>query len=261
MLEELCSVAAYTDERIGQETLRRLASVRRYNDWLFDELRAHVGQRILEVGCGIGNMTGYFLDRELVVALDILPEALEAAITKFPGQPNLKLVHGDIADPTLLPRLRDYSFDTVACLNVLEHVRADAQALRHMYELLQPDGHLLLFVPAGRYLYGTLDEGLRHWRRYEREPLRELVTAQGFEIVRLVYMNLAGIPGWWLSSRVLKQRILPRRMLGLFNTLAPLFIWVERSLQRLGPLPVGQSLLCIARKPNTLHGPAEDRAA
>lgn len=261
MLEELYNVAAYADERIGQETLRRLASVQRYNDWLFDELRAHVGQRVLEVGCGIGNMTGYFLDRELVVALDILPEALEAAITKFPGRPNLKLVHGDIADPTLLPRLQDYNFDTVACLNVLEHVRADAQALRHMYELLRPGGHLLLFVPAGRYLYGTLDEGLRHWRRYEREPLRELVAAQGFEIIRLVYMNLAGIPGWWLSSRVLKQRILPRRMLGLFNTLAPLFIRVERSLQRLGPLPVGQSLLCIARKPDALPRPAEDWAA
>lgn len=261
MLEELWGTMAVADERIGQETLRRLASVQRYNDWLFDELRTYVGQRILEVGCGIGNMTGYFLDRELVVALDILPEALETAITKFPGRPNLKLVHGDIADPTLLPRLHDYGFDTVACLNVLEHIRADAQALKHMYELLRPGGHLLLFVPAGRYLYGTLDEGLRHWRRYEREPLRALVTAQGFEIVRLAYMNLAGIPGWWLSSRVLKQRILSRRMLGLFNTLAPLFIWMERSLQRLGPLPAGQSLLCIARKPDALSGPAEDRAA
>jgi 2-polyprenyl-3-methyl-5-hydroxy-6-metoxy-1,4-benzoquinol methylase len=237
------------DEAIGRETLRRLASVQRYNDWLFDELRPHVGQRILEVGCGIGNMTTYFIERELIVALDVQAESLEMAAQKFPNHPNLALVQGDIADPAILPRLAPYEVDTVVCLNVLEHIKADDRALRHMLRLLKPGGQLLLFVPAGMYLYGTLDEGLHHWRRYEREALGKLVAAQGFEIVRLTYMNLAGIPGWWLNSRVLKRKLLPRRMLGLFNTLTPFFIWFERSAQRIAPLPVGQSLLCIARKP------------
>jgi len=257
VLEDTIGLMAHSgDESIGQETLRRLASVQRYNDWLYEEIRAYIGQHVLEVGCGIGNMTAYFVDRELCMALDLLPESLEQIASKFPDHPNLKLVHGDIADPALVLRLDGYTFDTVACLNVLEHVKADDRALRHMYRFLRPGGHLLLFVPAGQYLYGSLDEGLHHWRRYEREPLRALVEAQGFEILRLAYMNLAGIPGWWLNSRVLKRQLLPRRMLRLFNTLAPLFIWTERSLQHLGPLPFGQSLLCIARKPAASSRPS-----
>jgi hypothetical protein len=61
-------------------------------------------------------------------------------------------------------------------------------------------------------------------------------------------MNLAGIPGWWLNSRVLKRRLLPEDQLRWFDRLAPIFIGSERLLRRAWDVPVGQSLLCIAQK-------------
>ena len=50
--------AAHADP-IGYETLKRMATVERYNDWIYEVLAPFAGQRLLEVGCGIGNMTEY----------------------------------------------------------------------------------------------------------------------------------------------------------------------------------------------------------
>ncbi len=140
------------------------------------------------------------------------------------------------------------AFDTVICLNVLEHIGDDRTALRYMYEALQPGGHLALFVPAGAYMFGTLDVALGHHRRYDLPNLRRRVSEAGFAIERLGYLNLAGIPGWWLNSRVLKRDLLPAGQLAWFNRLAPLFIRGERLLRRLWDAPAGQSLICIAQR-------------
>jgi len=233
---------------IGYETLRRMATVARYNDWIYEELAPFSGQRILEVGCGIGNMTEYFVDRELLVGLDLLPASVELTRRRHRGRSNVQARRGDITDPALATELRKMHFDTVLCLNVLEHIAADYTALHNMYRILAPGGRLLLFVPAGAFMYGTLDTALGHHRRYDRRNLKEQVHATGFTIERLGYLNLAGIPGWWLNSRVFNRDLLPKRQLTWFNRLAPLFIRSERALRSIWDVPVGQSLLCVGVK-------------
>ncbi len=240
---------ATADDPIGVETLRRMATVGRYNDWIFQEIAPYAGSRLLEVGCGIGNMSEYFVDRDLLMGLDMLPASVELTRRRHLHHDNVMAQLGDITDPGILQELQSYVFDTVICLNVLEHIRADQTALEHMRMLLIPGGRLLLFVPAGAYMYGTLDTALGHFRRYTLAGLRQQVEMAGLEIERLGYLNLAGIPGWWLNSRVLKRDLLPQGQLAWFNRLAPFFIAGERALRRAWDLPVGQSLLCIARRP------------
>lgn len=233
---------------IGQETLRRMASVDRYNRWLFSEISPFVGQRVVEIGCGIGNMTPYFLDREIVVAVDLLPESVEHVQQEFDRFPNVTACLGDILDGRMVAQLRPHCFDTVVCFNVLEHIENDRGALDHMHQLLEPGGRLALVVPAMPLLYGTLDRGLGHHRRYTREGLKVLMDRVGFETEELSYLNLLGIPGWFLSGRVLQQRILPRSGLRTFNILASLFIPLETVVRRVADIPFGQSLVCIARR-------------
>jgi SAM-dependent methyltransferase len=225
-----------------------MAAVERYNAWIYQEFADSVGQRILEVGCGIGNMTEYFIDRELLVGIDLLPASVELTRQQYATRDNVLTHLGDITDPDLNSALTHYHFDTVVCLNVLEHIENDLLALQHMHKVLVPHGKLLLFVPAGAYMYGTLDAALGHYRRYERAMLAERVSAAGFNIQRLSYLNLAGIPGWWLNSRVLKRDILPTSQLKWFNRLAPLFIRGERLLRKVWDAPFGQSLLCVAQR-------------
>jgi 2-polyprenyl-3-methyl-5-hydroxy-6-metoxy-1,4-benzoquinol methylase len=229
-------------QNTGRETLERMASVDRYNAWIYKVIKPWLGLRILEVGCGIGNMTRYFLkNSRQVVALDVLPESVACVRQQY----SLLALEGDICDDSVVEKLHaEYDFDTVVCLNVLEHIPDDGKALKNMFRLLKLGGHLVLYVPAGNYLYGTLDEALGHYRRYNRQQFHDVVSGQGYKIEKIFYMNVAGIFGWYLNSKILKRRILSEKMLSLFNLLTPLFTLVECVIKP----PFGQSLVCIAGK-------------
>src|SRR3954469_17299242 len=125
-----------TIDPVGIETLLRMADVDAYNDWVYRQIRPYMGERVLEVGCGIGNMTGYYADRPLLVCVDLLPESLELAREKVGSRTNLELVQGDICDDATVEQLRDYKFDTTILLNVLEHIPDDARALACIHRLL-----------------------------------------------------------------------------------------------------------------------------
>jgi 2-polyprenyl-3-methyl-5-hydroxy-6-metoxy-1,4-benzoquinol methylase len=228
----------------GVETLRRMATVDRYNDWIYRRIEPHLGQRILEVGCGLGNMTQYFLGRDQLVSIDVLPASVDQVHGLYAAQPGFQALHSDICDERLVEELKPHRFDTVVCLNVLEHILDDTLAIQHMARLLEPGGKLILFVPAGSYLYGELDIALAHHRRYDRRSVLAVIQSAGLvpEVVR--YMNPAGIPGWFLASRVLKRHAPPRGLLHLFNFLTPLFMWADEKVE----MPIGLSVLCIARR-------------
>jgi 2-polyprenyl-3-methyl-5-hydroxy-6-metoxy-1,4-benzoquinol methylase len=229
---------------IGHATLRRMASAGHYNSWIFRLFQPYVGDRVVEVGCGIGNMTRYFLGAQRVVAFDLLPEAVQLVRKMYREATNLTAMQGDVCDVDIVRAIAPLRPDTVVSINMLEHVRRDDLALGNMHALLEPGGHLLLFVPAGAYLYGSLDVALGHYRRYERAQLRDLVQAAGFTVVKLHYVNALGVAGWWLNSCVLRRRILPKSQLRAFNRVIRVMARIER---RCIP-PFGQSLLCIARK-------------
>jgi SAM-dependent methyltransferase len=231
-------------EAVGVETLLRMADVGAYNDWVYRRIRPYLGDRLLEVGSGIGNMSGYYADRRLLVCLDLLPESLALVRAKLGNRPNLVTLEGDVCAEPTIAELASYAFDTAVMLNVLEHIEDDACALAAVHRLLAPGGRLVLLLPAEHYLYGTLDRALGHFRRYEPTEVLPLLDAAGFQLELMEYMNLPGILGWFLNGRVLRRRLLPRPQLALFNVLAPLFEACERKVTP----PRGQSLLVICRK-------------
>ena len=226
----------------GVETLDRMASVDRYNRWVYGSVQRHVGRRILEVGCGLGNMTPYFLGRDLLVSLDLLSASVARVSERFADEPGFEALRGDICARATVESLVGRRFDTVVCLNVLEHIADDRLALDHMGELLTPDGRLILLVPAGPFLYGTLDRAIGHHRRYEASALAELLRSSRLTVHQIDHFNVFGIPGWFLASRVLRRRVPPRGLLRAFNLLTPLFIRFERIFRP----SIGQSIVCIA---------------
>ena len=58
---------------VGAITLRRMARLASYNAWLDARFTDFLGERVLEVGAGVGNQTRYFAHKERVVASDIEP--------------------------------------------------------------------------------------------------------------------------------------------------------------------------------------------
>jgi SAM-dependent methyltransferase len=227
---------------VGAATLERMATAPRYNRWMFERLRPWIGKRILEIGAGIGNLSAFFAERERVVLTDTEPYYLARLGERFRDHPQVRVT--ELRLPAIEPSLVAERLDTVVCLNVLEHIEDDRASLRAMRSLLQPGGRLVLLVPALRALYGALDERLGHFRRYAPRELSGKLEEAGFRMRRLEYFNLAGVPGWWFTGRVLRRRLIPSGALRWYDALVPLF-----RLERLLPWRIGQSLIAIGEVP------------
>ncbi len=205
---------------------------------------------MLEVGAGIGNLTELLVappargdvSRERVVATELSEQFLAGLRKRFRGHANVVVEQLDLGDVPV-ERVRAHGVDTVLCVNVLEHVRDDAAALARLAEALPAGGKLLLYVPALPWLYGSLDQGLQHHRRYSREELRMRLSASGWRIIHMSYMNLLGIPGWFLSSRMLRRKLLPVKQVHLYEKLTGI-LRVEDRFR----LPIGMSLVAVGER-------------
>jgi SAM-dependent methyltransferase len=234
--------ASHPRDQVGAATLERLAEAPNYNRWMFDRLRPWIGQHVLEVGSGIGNLSAFLQDRQRVVLTDTEPWYLDRLRERFRGHANVEVAR--LYLPVLDGALAAERFDTVICLNVLEHVEHDRASLAALRRLLSPGGRLVLLVPALRALYGTLDHALGHYRRYHRGELVAKLREAGLRPRHVEYFNLAGIPGWWLAGRVLRRSLIPTASLRWYDALVPLF-----RLERLLPWRIGQSLIAIGEAP------------
>ncbi len=205
---------------------------------MFDRLRRWIGRRVLEIGSGIGNLSAFLVDRERLVLTDTREEYLTRLRQRFARHPNVAVAR--LYLPHEHGALGGERFDTVICLNVLEHVEDDIASLVAIRALLAPGGRLVLLVPALPALYGSIDRALGHHHRYKRAGLAGLMRDTGFNVAHIEYFNIAGIPGWWFAGRVLRRQTIPSGSLRLYDALVPLF-----RLERLLPWRVGQSLIAI----------------
>ena len=225
-------------------TLNQLAELDAYNRWLFDQFAECLGQRVLEVGAGTGNITQFLrLAERHVTATDVLPAYRRELETRFEKNTNVSVDAFDLSAPAPA-QMVSKSFDTVVCLNVLEHIEDDRFALLQMRSVLTRGGKLALLVPAHRLLYGEFDRAVGHYRRYGRRDLRSLLEECGFRLLSLRSFSLAATLPWWINGRLLKRSYLPSNQTSLANRLVPLL-----KLERLIGPPFGLSLIAIAQNP------------
>lgn len=229
-------------EDIVYQTLQRMKKLHRYNQWIFSKFQPYLGRRVLETGSGIGNITKFLLDRDLIIATDVEPKYLTLLKNTFGKYKKFMIEQLDISGPEV-KRYQSYHIDSVICFNVLEHIEQDEKPLKKIFELLEPGGRLLLLVPSHPWLYGSLDEHLGHQRRYGKKELRNKLETAGFRVIFLKHFNRIGILGWFLDSRILRRKRLPLFQLRIYNLFVPLF-----KLEKFFPLPFGTSLLAVAEK-------------
>jgi SAM-dependent methyltransferase len=229
-------------EDIVYQTLQNMKRLHRYNRWIFSKFRPFLGRRVLEIGSGIGNITKFLIDRDLVIATDVEPKYITALKNTF-GKYKRFMIERLYIPGAEVERYRSHHIDSVICFNVLEHIERDEAALRNIYDLLEPGGRFLLLVPSHPWLYGSLDQHLGHQRRYRKKGLRNMLEAMGFRVIYLKYFNRIGILGWFLNSKVLRRKRLSSFQLRIYNLFVPLF-----KLETLFPLPFGTSLLAVGEK-------------
>jgi SAM-dependent methyltransferase len=223
----------------------RMAKATNYFAWQARMVRPHLGRRVVEFGCGIGNFTGMLLDREAVIAVDVEQELIERLQKRYPNQANLRAVAVGV-DGEGLADVGRFRPDSCVCLNVLEHIEDDRRALEQMASLLPSGGAIVLIVPAFPALRGPIDGHLGHFRRYRRASMRDLARRADLQVDKLRYMNPIGFLGWWMNARIWKLDTQSPAQIAIFDKL---IVPVTERIERVIPPPFGQSLFAVLRKP------------
>ncbi len=229
MLRFWVSDRIFVEDAHGSQILARLSRAPRFNAWMADVVRPHCGRRVLEIGSGTGNLTRRLVPRDAYVASDVNPLYLQSLRALTMDRPYLDVTLTDVTRGESFPEVPG-GFDTVVCLNVVEHVDDDRGALRNIRRVLAPGGKAIVLVPQGPGLFGTLDEVLGHKRRYTDADLRRLALDAGFEVQELVQFNRVGTPAWWLNGRLLRRRHFGLVQIAALNLLTPIFRRVDRAL-------------------------------
>jgi 2-polyprenyl-3-methyl-5-hydroxy-6-metoxy-1,4-benzoquinol methylase len=234
-----------TEKRYAADDLETMSQARRYQAHVFGLVRPFVGARVLEVGCGIGTMTKQLLDvAEHVVCIEPNLNCATLAREALAGDDRvaIRICHLEECSRVELQQER---FDTIVCVNVLEHIQDDVRALTLFADILAPArGHVAIFVPAVQAIYSPHDAALGHHRRYSKPRLRAAFDAAGLDLVALKYTNPIGLLGWMYNLYVSGNTEHTSNQVRLFDRLvAP---WAL-PLERLAAPPIGLSLFAVGR--------------
>ena len=227
----------------GRGVLNNLTGTPQYLSWLARKLRPHIGDAVLEVNAGIGNIAGRLMaKRVLYVAAETDPLHLHALRNRFLRTPNVVVQRIDPEAPQDFAGLEN-CFDSVLCLNVLEYMDDPAGVIHSLRSALKPNGKLIALTPNGPGLFGTLDQSLGHKKRYSAAELRRLFDSQGFVAETVYDFNKAGTPPWWAYSKIFGRRKISKPVLKVFDKT----VWIWSRLDWLMPWS-GLSLVIVARK-------------
>ena len=220
--------------------------MRRIAEGLLREARLSPHAHILDAGCGTGGGLKWLSAFGTVTGIDLHPLAV-----RYAAQTSPRVARASVQG---LP-FPEATFDLVTSFEVLYHlaVTEDEAALREFARVLRPGGRLLVRVPAHDWLRGAHDRRVHTRRRYARRELREKIESAGFAPQRLTFVGLMLFP--LAGLRRLTQRetnaetdvTLPPPLINqaLTTALAAEGLWLRRF-----NLPIGLSLLALARKPN-----------
>jgi SAM-dependent methyltransferase len=211
--------------------------------------RAPAPLSILDCGCGTGNNLTLLRRFGRACGIDITWSGLDYARQR--GERQVAR-----ASATSLPFPRD-TFDLVASFDVLYAFDDDMErdALNEMFRVLRPGGYLLVNVAALKFLVGNHSVLGGEVRRYHREELREHLTRTGFDVARITYTNFSLLPivaTVRLAQRLVGHHESDREMTvpaAPVNAILSGALAVEASAIKLINMPLGSSLLALARKP------------
>jgi len=209
--------------------------------WIFDKVKKVIPPpaRILEIGCGTGNVSSFLAQNKYsVVGCEYYAEAIDRS---WPG---FEKIQGSAED---LP-FEDNSFDAVGLFDVIEHFENDKTPLTEAIRVVKREGIIAITVPAQEELWSSFDDVSCHKRRYSKDGLNQVLADLNLNILSTDYIFMS------LYLPMLYKRRKDRENKDHFaiNTMANIFLKklfnLERLISRAIPLPIGTSLIAIAKK-------------
>ena len=206
--------------------------------------------RIVDCGSGTGRNLDWLRDYGNAIGVERSPAGLAVAIAH-----HRRVVRASVA---ALP-IESGSIDLATSFDVLYCLPDDVEpvALAEMVRVLRPGGLALFNVAALDILHGSHSTLTMELRRYTRARLRTRLEAAGLRVEQMSYTNCSTFPmtlavrvfDRW-SGRAAKASDAELQVpVTPVNALLDLALSAEAQIMRYVNLPIGTSLLCLARKP------------
>jgi SAM-dependent methyltransferase len=240
----------------------------------FDQFPITAGERVLDLGCGMGRhayevyrrgaqVVAFDHSADELVEVSRMFRAMEAA-DEPPAGATARTVQGDVL---ALP-FPDASFDAVIAAEVLEHIPADEAAIAEIVRVVRPGGRVAVTVPrwwpericwALSREYHDVPGG--HVRIYRGDEVKRRLGAAGLRPRGGHHAHALHAPYWWLNC-AFGQDSAPSRawhqMLVWDIVKRP---WLTRTTERLLNPLLGKSLVVYAAKPEPAAAKASSAAA
>ena len=205
---------------------------------------------IVDCGCGTGRNLDWLQEYGDALGIERSPSGLRVARAH-----HRSVVQGTVAALPIATSSVDLatSFDVLYCLPD----EVERQALAEMVRVLRPGGLALFNVAALDILHGSHSTLTMELRRYTRARLRGRLESAGLHVERMSFTNCSTFPvtlavrvfDRW-SGRAAHASDADLQVPGApVNAVLDLVLAAEAQVMRYVNLPIGTSLMCLARKP------------
>ncbi len=228
----------------GFAILQAVRRAKRFNRWLFSQFENYLGDEVLEAGSGIGNLTELVLHKRRLKCVDLDNIYIERLKQSFGNLDNFSISHADLSSREDLQKAAaDGNFDSVFCINVVEHIEQDVETMKNFHSVLKPGGTAIILVPNDPSNYTEVDKTLGHYRRYTKEELTAKMEEAGFKVLECKGFNRFGGFGWRVSGKLLGRKTLSANQMTMFEWLLPIAKMVEHI-----PFHSHNSLIVVGKK-------------
>lgn len=142
----------------------------------------------LEVGAGIGGNIQFLLPKTSSLMVCEPDEYFCANHLQIIADSNKRI---SFKVGTIQEIDAEVRFDQIYYIDVLEHINEDKLELISASNHLNAGGSLFILVPAHNFLYSNFDKQVGHFRRYNRNALKQC-TPTNLRIAELYYLDSIG---------------------------------------------------------------------
>ncbi|MEO1784780.1 class I SAM-dependent methyltransferase [Thermodesulfobium sp. 4217-1] len=223
----------------GKENLEDMLLAENYNNHLSELIKPHLNLKytIVDFGSGLGN----FAEKFKKIGYNLYCVEIDDDLRR-------KLENKGFKCFKTLDELDDDSIDFIYTLNVIEHIENDDEIIKKFYKKLKRGGQIVIYVPALKILYSTMDKKVGHFRRYSMKHLNNLMISNGFEIQRSIYVDSLGfLITLFFKTFGNKEGNINQQALIIYDRyLFPMSIFLDNLFRKI----LGKNLYVLAKKPN-----------
>ncbi len=220
---------------VGDE-LSVFALAKNWKQYWASKVRPLLGDRVLEVGAGIGTNTSLLLAGQ-ASWLALEPDPEQCAKIRKQVSDDAVLVHaGTLADIDASQK-----FDSIIYIDVLEHIEDDRTELARAMTFLNKGGKLIILSPAHQSLFSPFDSAVGHFRRYSKATLRAVVPPTAL-VEKIFYLDSVGCVASWANAKLMKSSMPSAGQIKLWDGL---MVPLSRLLDPLTGYRVGKTIVMV----------------